>query len=209
MALVSQAEFARLKGVSRQAVTDWKKEGRLVIFEGKIDVEATEAKIIPGSRDHTKRRTPARQVDGPEPQVDGPSRQVGAQERQVDAPPIARGFGDPPSPALGPWIAPTVILSGSGLPNEAELWCTMIETGAADLAVILLRKAYPMAAVRPLVEAWVVKQRLGACEVLDAELEPPFGHATWRDHESFTRPWLEAGGDTWSDLYATANAPPG
>jgi hypothetical protein len=42
--IVSQSEFARLRGVSRQTVTAvWKKQGRLALTaDGKIDVEATE-----------------------------------------------------------------------------------------------------------------------------------------------------------------------
>jgi hypothetical protein len=42
--IVSQSEFARLRGVSRQTVTAvWKKQGRLVLTaDGKVDVKATE-----------------------------------------------------------------------------------------------------------------------------------------------------------------------
>ncbi len=40
---VSQAEFARARGVSRKTVTGWKQKGLLVLDgEGRIDVEATE-----------------------------------------------------------------------------------------------------------------------------------------------------------------------
>lgn len=43
---VSQAEFARHRGVSRKAVTTWKSKGLLVIdAEGRVDVEATEWKL--------------------------------------------------------------------------------------------------------------------------------------------------------------------
>lgn len=44
--LMSQAEFARHRKVSRKAVTGWKAKGLLVLNEdGKIDVEATEWKL--------------------------------------------------------------------------------------------------------------------------------------------------------------------
>lgn len=45
MALVSQSEFARLCGVSRQAVLKWKSAGRLVLQGNQIDVEATDARM--------------------------------------------------------------------------------------------------------------------------------------------------------------------
>ena len=41
--LVSQAEFGRLLGVSKVAVTKWKAAGRLVIRDGLVDVAATKA----------------------------------------------------------------------------------------------------------------------------------------------------------------------
>ena len=41
--IVSQAEFARLRGVSRATVTHWKNAGRLLLTsEGKVDVAASE-----------------------------------------------------------------------------------------------------------------------------------------------------------------------
>ena len=45
MTQVSQAEFARLKGVSRKTVTQWKNQGRLVVCDGLVDVEATQAQL--------------------------------------------------------------------------------------------------------------------------------------------------------------------
>lgn len=49
MTAVSQAAFAKLKSVSRAAVSQWKTQGRLV-FSGKlIDVEATQAKLLHGA----------------------------------------------------------------------------------------------------------------------------------------------------------------
>jgi hypothetical protein len=42
-AIVSQTEFARLRGVSRQTVAVWKRQGRLALAaDGKVDVKATE-----------------------------------------------------------------------------------------------------------------------------------------------------------------------
>ncbi len=41
--LVSQSEFARMCGVSRQAVLKWKAAGRLVLQGSQVDVEATDS----------------------------------------------------------------------------------------------------------------------------------------------------------------------
>jgi hypothetical protein len=60
MTMVTQTEFARLKGVSKSAVTQWKNEGRLTIIGKLIDLEATEATMVPGSSHRSKRRVPAR-----------------------------------------------------------------------------------------------------------------------------------------------------
>lgn len=43
MTLVTQAELAKLHGVSRKTVTKWKDGDYLVVSEGKVDLEATEA----------------------------------------------------------------------------------------------------------------------------------------------------------------------
>ena len=45
MSLVSQSEFARMCGVSRQAVLKWKMAGRLVLQGTQVDVEATDARM--------------------------------------------------------------------------------------------------------------------------------------------------------------------
>lgn len=42
MTCVSQSEFARMCGVSRQAVMKWKLAGRLVLQGNLVDVEATD-----------------------------------------------------------------------------------------------------------------------------------------------------------------------
>jgi hypothetical protein len=73
MTLVSQAEFSRLKNVSRKTVTDWKKEERIVMVDGKVDVEASQEKLLRNSRRRAKGRraalSPATAADA---QVTGP-----------------------------------------------------------------------------------------------------------------------------------------
>lgn len=43
MTIVSQAEYARLRGVSKKTVTQWKQEGKLVLADGGVDVEASDS----------------------------------------------------------------------------------------------------------------------------------------------------------------------
>jgi phage terminase Nu1 subunit (DNA packaging protein) len=45
MTIVSQAEYSRLRGVSKKTITQWKQEGKLVLAEGGIDVEASDAHL--------------------------------------------------------------------------------------------------------------------------------------------------------------------
>lgn len=44
--LVSRAEFARQHGVSKQAVTKWEARGVIVIVDGKVNVEASDKKMM-------------------------------------------------------------------------------------------------------------------------------------------------------------------
>jgi len=43
MTIVSQAEYARLRGVNKKTVTQWKRDGKLVLGDGGVDVEASDA----------------------------------------------------------------------------------------------------------------------------------------------------------------------
>src|SRR5690242_15322499 len=45
MALVSLAKFGALHGVSKQAASKWKARGLLVLADGKVDVEASNARL--------------------------------------------------------------------------------------------------------------------------------------------------------------------
>ncbi|WP_232443188.1 hypothetical protein [Burkholderia ubonensis] len=45
MAFMKQSEFADLCGVSRQAVLNWKREGKLVMQGARVDVDASLARL--------------------------------------------------------------------------------------------------------------------------------------------------------------------
>ena len=46
MSTATQAEFARMKGVSRTAVTKWKDQGRIVMVGNLVDVEASQERLL-------------------------------------------------------------------------------------------------------------------------------------------------------------------
>ena len=58
MSLVSQAEYARSKGVNRSQVTRWKNSGRLIMRGNRVDVEASDALLenTQGSRNDVAHR---------------------------------------------------------------------------------------------------------------------------------------------------------
>lgn len=51
--LMSKAEYAKHKGVSRQTVYDWIDKGEVVMSGKKIDVEATEQRNSPPAQEKT------------------------------------------------------------------------------------------------------------------------------------------------------------
>lgn len=62
MTLITQAELARRKKVTRAAVTQWKNEGWLVMNGRLIDLEATESRMQKYASSRSKRLTPAATV---------------------------------------------------------------------------------------------------------------------------------------------------
>lgn len=61
--LVSKSEYARMKGVSPPAVTYWARDGRIVVVDGKVDVEASDALLAKtGHPSHGGKRTDSAEV---------------------------------------------------------------------------------------------------------------------------------------------------
>ncbi|WP_295541059.1 hypothetical protein [uncultured Pseudacidovorax sp.] len=65
MTKVTKAEFARMQGVSKPAVGKWEKSGWIVLSEGKVDVEQTEAKLARYRNSKDGRATAAAQKSKP------------------------------------------------------------------------------------------------------------------------------------------------
>ena len=94
MTTVSQADFAKLKGWNRSTVTRLKHAGRLVMVDGRVDVEATEARLADtsgGRDDVAARHASGREVEAAgqgaavPPRVPGGESRADAQARKEAA----------------------------------------------------------------------------------------------------------------------------
>ena len=168
MTLVSQAEFARQKKVSRKSVTRWKNEGRIIIVDDRVDVEATQAKLLRDSSHRAKGRRSA-----------------------VTSAPIT--------------TAQVTEAVREPLDDYPASMSAMVYGGASDLAVILLRSGMPQAHVAALVDEWLTEARRGATELLEDDLAPPAGFASWVDHPAFQENWPN--GTDWEGLTREAATP--
>lgn len=65
MTLVTKAEFARLRGVTKAAVGKWERRGWLVLSEGKVVVEQTDAQLARYRNSNDGRATAAAQKSKP------------------------------------------------------------------------------------------------------------------------------------------------
>ena len=189
--LMSQAEFARKKRVSRKTVTVWKKKGWAQMVGDLVDVRATQAYFAKyathnargAHRPVTVSRQPSinsvkvtHQVDGPQVDVDGPA---------------AANYADIIDPVMAE-ICP-----------EALTVSTELDTGASDLAYLLVRHL-PLSLARQMVDEWLAVRRAGCVGgpggpreplcVTEDWPSPPTG--LWRDHPWFTRPPIPA--DEWT-----------
>jgi hypothetical protein len=193
---VSQSEFARLKQVSRKTVSEWKREGRIVMVDGLVDVEATQAQLLRNSGHRAKgRRAPV-------------------------TPPTVRAAKVTPGLHEGAarvTTVPAVYASGATYDNPANLppavldMSTAISGGASDLAFALVHHL-PLGTVRGIVGAWVQKQRagwVGGEGLPDAIADehwpaPPLGYARWSGHPLFSGPAVTEA--EWAEAVAEAKA---
>jgi hypothetical protein len=196
MTQVTLAEFSRLKSVSRKTVSEWKSEGRIVIVDGKVDVEASQKKLLRNSGHRAKGR------------------------RAAVTPPTARAAKVTPDLHDGTaevTTVPAVYASGVTYDNPANLppavldMSTAISGGASDLAFALVPHL-PVDTVRGIVETWTRKQRagwVGGKGLPDAIADdhwpgPPLGYARWSEHPLFTGPAVTEA--EWAEAAAEAKA---
>lgn len=113
MPLVSQAEFARLKGTSRKTVTQWKKDGRLVFAGALIDVDASQEKLLRGASHASKGQRAS--VTRAEPPVTG------------NAP--AKVTRDPSPPAADALVSPSVEAEPEDIAASADAFAAEVLAG--------------------------------------------------------------------------------
>ena len=185
--LVTQAQFAKMKSVTAAAVSQWKKEGRLVLVDKKVDVAATEERLLKESSYHSKRIKPASAAD------------VKFPELNVKAAVYADG---------------SVYDNPANLPPGVTDVSVAIFDGAFDLGALLLKHGLPIVEVRYLVDAWIRQQvdgwvggRPGLPDPACSEdwPEPPLGFEGWRQHPLFTD--ISLPDHEWEALLAEAGAP--
>jgi phage terminase Nu1 subunit (DNA packaging protein) len=77
MTIVSQAEYARMREVSEKTVSVWKKQGKLVLADGGVDVEASDAYL---AKYRTAGLGKAAGKEGKDKEPDGGKKEVRAGE---------------------------------------------------------------------------------------------------------------------------------
>jgi hypothetical protein len=128
--LVSQAEFARMKSVTSAAVSQWKREARLVIVGKMIDVDATERRLQTESRFRSKRVKPA--------SADTVKPRSSLNTSELTAAPLADYPASMSAMATGCAGDLAVILLRQGMPRErvrgvVEEWLTTARRSATTL----------------------------------------------------------------------------
>lgn len=164
MSTATQASFARLHGVSRKTVTDWKARGYLRLSGGSVDVEASNAALSAVGK---SRLSPVTL-----------SRRVATNVRNAGGVVVAGNSA---------WSAEMGHRHAAAYPVVATL-ATVVDGTAIDV-IETLRGRVPFAELRPFVEEVIARVRKGAVECLD-EGETPPGFDSWGDHPWFTGPPL-------------------
>ncbi|WP_426958390.1 hypothetical protein [Muricoccus radiodurans] len=164
MQTMTQAAYARLQGVSRKTVTEWKQQGFLRLSGALVDVGASNTVLAAAGR---SRLSPATL----RPRVTRNTR---------------NGRGACPQ-CTSAWTPNLARHHAEEHPTACAV-SAVIDGSAFDIAEALL-PLLPLDTVRPLVEGIIDKMRDGAADLLDEDGPAPvFG--TWAAHPWFNRPAL-------------------
>ena len=177
MALCTQAEFARVQGVSRKTVTEWKVRGYLTMVGSRVDVEASNKALSGAGRSRldpvTLAPRTARAIDK------GNGKSLPATRAGTVVP-----IGD------RPWSQELGYQHAREYPGVLNL--KGLAANAGD-AYLILRDHLAPAAARQVAEQLVARNRAVAVELLDDDNDLPPGFDTWADHPWFTEaPMTEA-----------------
>jgi hypothetical protein len=184
MAHVTQAEFARLKGVSRKTVTVWKDQGRLTMNGNLVDVEASQAELLRsasgaslGKRSRVTRVTSRSKLT---------SEVTGDVKAEVTPPRLRRPLFEG--------------VAG----GEVAILYLVSDESAASLAAELLLPRLPEQEVRAIVAQMYRRLTLASATCLDMDFPPPPGHESWETHPAFNAEPLTEG--EWAELKAESAA---
>lgn len=184
MATASEADFARMHDVSREAVRKWKTRGYLRLSGDRVLVEQSDAQL----RDAGKGRFARKRQLSTEPVNRQPERVNSAPKLTVvDA-------GEP--------RFVTLAMPPSGAHPLACYAAATAESAAHHVAELLLPRL-PADQVRELAERVAAQQHRGTIECLELDgVEPPAGLSSWAAWEGFARPALND--VEWAELLESA-----
>ncbi len=196
MSLVSQADFARMHGVSRKAVTTWKSRGYLTFSGTLVDVERSNEKLARLGRAWPGIVAP---VTGP------PDPTVSVTPTIKEWPAVVTEPDGYDWTSKNGW--------GKGVERAAVKLSVMVESAVSNMARLTVRYLEPQVAL-PLLDEFHRIQREGALSLLDDEYDPPAGYASWAYHPLFQGPamafieWEEALAEAteWRKRQAGADA---
>jgi hypothetical protein len=170
--MATEADFARMHGVSREAVRKWKDRGRITMIGDRVCVDTSEAMLQSARLGRYSRK-----------------RQSASTARRGDA--RASTAADQPRR----WTQEETYQHARDFPHVLRL---AVHVSHPSDMVLALLDHLPVASVRPLVERIIAKARADAAESLDDDGEFPAGLATWAEHPWFTEPPLTEG--EWQEL---------
>lgn len=185
MPLVHQAEFARLHGVSRKAVTTWKQRKYLVMEAGLIDVDASNLKLSQAGRAWPQTvTTAAKPAEGNETVSALPTRPAVDLDGDYD---WQRQNG-----------------CGVGVPDAVACLGVVAASATSHMAELVLRHL-PPDVVLPLLDEFFRKGLFGAVSLADeSDLAPPKGMRTWGQHPVFDCPAMSL--TEWEEVQQLAAA---
>ncbi|MGI4943620.1 MAG: hypothetical protein ACRYHQ_24150 [Janthinobacterium lividum] len=122
---------------------------------------------------------------------------------------LSAAGGNPPLVVGKRPTPPPAIYSSNGLPTEVVDLAGHIDSGASDMAIVLLRGGLVRKMVQVLVAAWVTEMRYGHTHCLDNEAsDAPAPHLRSPVLGRPSEDWRDETGSSWEELQDEAAQPP-
>lgn len=178
MTTATEADFARMHGVSREAVRKWKARGYISLSGNLVRVEASDARLLDAGKGRFARK------------------------RQASTEPVNTA----PEVTLVDDASTETVPGPSGVHPLASYATAAAESAACHVAELLL-PLLPADQVRQIAEDVLARQHRGAIECLEADrIEPPAGLPRWSEWEGLARPVVN--GAEWQELVAEFGSTP-